>query len=86
MTDYVIRCAAERQSFYQMLARCIVLYDGHYYLNVASVAGDCVDLHDFWTCANNHVDPESALVDNLFATDSCGNLALKIFNQEGARQ
>lgn len=86
MTDYTIRCAQERQSFYQMLARCIVLYNGHYYLNVASVAGDCTDLHDFWTCANNHVDPENALVDNLFATDSCGNLALKIFNQEGARQ
>ena len=82
-TDYQIECTELRQSFYQMLARCIVLYDGYYYLNLASVSGYCEDLHDFWTCSNNHLTPEQALVDNCFAVDSCGNLALKIFNNQG---
>jgi hypothetical protein len=86
MTDYHTECTQEPQTFYQLLARCIVLYNGHYYINTASVTGYCGDLHAFWTCANNHIDPERALVENIFATDSCGNLALKIFNNEGARQ
>lgn len=80
MTDYNRNCSEEAQSFYQMLARCIVSYNGHYYLNVAPVNGSCEDLHAFWTCANNHIDPESALVENVFATDSCGNLAIKLFS------
>jgi hypothetical protein len=83
MTDYVAGCGIDRQSFYQLLARCIVLYNGHYYLNIASVTGSCLDLHPFWTCANNHIDPEMALVENVFATDSCGNLAIKLFNNSG---
>lgn len=83
MTDYTTGCVEEPQTFYQLLARCIVLYDGHYYINVASVNGYCDDLHDFWTCANNHIDPERALVENVFAVDDCGNLALKIFNNQG---
>jgi hypothetical protein len=86
MTDFNTSCFQGPQSFYQLLARCVVYYDGHYYLNTASVTGYCADLHDFWTCANNYIDPERALVENLFATDSCGHLALKIFNNEGARQ
>jgi hypothetical protein len=83
MTDYHTECTEYPQSFYQLLARCIVLYNGHYYINTASVTGYCDDLHDFWTCSNNHITPERALVENLFATDSCGNLALKIFNNDG---
>ena len=83
MTDYHTECNDMPQTFYQLLARCIGEYDGHYYINTASVTGYCDDLHDFWTCANNHIDPERALVENVFATDSCGNLALKIFNNEG---
>lgn len=82
-TDYNTPCAEFPLSFYQLLAQCIVLYDGHYYINTASVTGYCDDLHAFWTCANNHIPPERALVENVFATDSCGNLALKIFNNEG---
>jgi len=85
-TDYGVACTETRQSFYQMLARCIVLYDGHYYLNLASVTGYCDDLHAFWTCSNNHLSPEQALVDNVFATDSCDNLAVKIFNNQGEGQ
>ncbi|HEY5139285.1 MAG TPA: hypothetical protein VIJ25_08225 [Methylococcales bacterium] len=83
MTDYNVGCGELGQSFYQMLARCIVKYSGHYYLNVASVSGNCDDLHAFWTCANNQLSPESALVNSLFATDSCGHLAVKLFNNQG---
>ena len=86
-TDYHTECTEAPESFYELLARTIVLYDGHYYINVASVTGYCDDLHAFWTCANNHIPPERALVENVFATDSCGNLALKLFNNDGeARQ
>ncbi len=85
MTDYHTECVDMAQSFYQLLARCIVLYDGHYYLNVAYVRDYCDDLIAFWTCAINHIEPERALVENVFATDSCGNLALKIFNNAGSR-
>jgi hypothetical protein len=83
MTDYNTQCTEAPESFYELLARCIVLYNGDYYINIASVSGYCDDLLDFWTCANNHIDPERALVENVFATDSCGNLALKVFNNQG---
>jgi hypothetical protein len=85
MTDYHTECTEYPQSFYQLLARCIIKVSGHYYINTASVTGYCSDLHDFWTCINNHITPERALVENVFATDSCGNLALKIFNNQGGR-
>jgi hypothetical protein len=81
MSDYHTECTEAPESFYELLAQCIVLYNGHYYLNVAAVTGDCDDLHAFWTCANNHIDPERALVENVFCTDSCGNMALKLFGQ-----
>ena len=83
MTDYHTECTDLPETFMELLARCIVLYDGHYYINVAIVTGYCDDLLAFWTCANNHIEPERALVENVFATDSCGNLALKIFNNAG---
>jgi hypothetical protein len=85
MTDYHTECTELPETFYELLARCIVLYDGHYYINCAFVSGYCDSLYDFWTCANNHIDPERALVENVFATDSCGNLALKLFNNAGER-
>lgn len=85
MTDYHTACTALPETFYELLARCIVLYDGHYYINVAFVEGYCDNLLDFWTCANNHIDPERALVENVFATDSCDNLALKLFSNAGER-
>jgi hypothetical protein len=83
MTDYNINCAELNQSLYQLLARCIVLYSDHYYLNVANVTGSCADLHAFWTCANNNMDPESALINTIFCTDSCGHLAIKLFTNQG---
>jgi hypothetical protein len=83
MTDYHTECTEFPESFYELLARCIVLYDGHYYINVAGVSVYCDDLLAFWTCANNHIEPERALVENVFCTDSCGNLALKLLNNAG---
>ena len=82
-TDYYTPCAATPETFMELLARCIVLYDGHYYLNVAYVTDNCDDLTAFWDCDNNHITPERALVENVFATDSCGNLALKVFYNSG---
>mgnify|MGYP006921340506 CR=1 FL=1 len=83
MTDYHTECNDMPQSFYQLLARCLVTYDGHVYINTASVTGFCDDLSDFWTCAISHIDPERALSENIFAVDECGNLALKVFNNAG---
>ena len=83
MEDYHTECNDIPQTFYQLLARCLVTFEGHVYINTASVTGYCDNYHDFWTCANNHIDPERALVENVFAVDDCGNLALKIFNNEG---
>lgn len=85
-TDYNTECTEYPQSFYQLLARCIVLYNGAYMLNVAKVSGYCDDLTAFWTCSNNHLPPERALVENVFATDSCGHLAVKWFNNQGEAQ
>lgn len=83
MTDYHTECTESPETFYELLARCLVTYDGHVYINTASVTGNCDDLHDFWTCALGHIDPERALVENVFTVDDCDNLALKIFNNEG---
>jgi hypothetical protein len=84
-TDYHTECTQQPESFYELLARCIVLYDGHYYLNLDYVNSNCDDLTAFWTCSNNHIDPERALVENVFAVDECGNLALKVFYSLGQR-
>jgi hypothetical protein len=84
-TDYHTECTAMPESFIELLARCIVLYDGHYYLNLAYVSNSCDDLVPFWTCDNGHIEPERALVENVFATDECGNLALKVYYNTGLR-
>lgn len=87
ITDYNTQCTESPESFYELLARTIVLYNGHYYLNTATVTDNCEELHAFWTCSNNHIDPERALVENVFGTDDCGNLVLKLFTNQGeARQ
>ena len=84
-TDYHTPCAATPETFIQLLARCIVLYDGHYYINLDYVNDACDDLVAFWTCANNHIEPERALAENVFAVDECGNLALKVYYNSGER-
>ena len=82
-TDYHTECAALPETFIELLARCIVLYDGHYYLNFIWVSSACDDLLPFWTCSNNHIEAERALVENVFAVDECGNLALKVIYNSG---
>lgn len=85
LIDYHTECNDMPQSFYQLLARCIVTYEGHTYLNVAYVVGSCDNLSDFWTCNNGHIPPERALVENVFAIDECNNLVLKIYYSTGRR-
>jgi len=85
-TDYSTSCGELPQSFIQMLANCIVGYNGHYHLNLIGTTDDCDDLTDFWTCANNGIEPERALVENLFALDECGRLGLKVFVNQGEGQ
>lgn len=82
-TDFSTPCTSNPETFMELLARCIVLYDGHYYLNVAYVTNVCDSLTAFWDCDNNHTPPERALVENVFATDECGNLALKVYYNTG---
>jgi len=74
-----------------MLAACIVGYDDlagvrHYYLNVIGTTENCDDLEDLMNCDRNSIDPERMLVENLFATDECGHLALKMLANSGSNQ
>jgi len=84
-TDYHTPCAATPETFIELLARCIVLYDGHYYLNLNYVSANCDDAVAFWDCDNGHIEPERALAENVFAEDECGNLALKVYYNTGER-
>jgi len=81
--DYKTECGVLPLSFYQMLALCIVWEDGHWKINTIEEYDYCDDLESFWTCDNNHIDPESALVENIFAYDECGHLAIKTFINQG---
>lgn len=84
-TDYHTECTGQPESFIELLARCIVLYNGHYYINLVYYTNNCDELLDFWTCSNNHIDPDRALAENVFCTDECGNLALKVYYNLGVR-
>jgi hypothetical protein len=78
-TDYSTPCGELPQSFFQMLANCIVEYDGHCMLNAIYCFDSCDDLTPCITCDEQSIDPERLLVNKLFALDECGNLALKLF-------
>ena len=84
-TDYSTACGELPQTFLQMLANSLVTYDGHVHLNLIVSLDNCDDLTDFWTCANQNLDPERALVENAFALDECGRLGLKVFYNQGAQ-
>lgn len=77
-TDYNVDCFEISQSFIQLLARCLVSYEGIIYLNVLPVSDGCQSMDDFWTCNNNHIAPHEALIDNVFAVDACDHFAIKI--------
>jgi hypothetical protein len=91
-TDYSTACGDLPQSLIQMLANCIVGYpcdlagNIQYRLNLIPIIDDCDDLTDFWTCNNNNLDPERALVENIFALDECGRLGIKVFVNLGEGQ
>lgn len=95
-TDYSTPCGTMPRSIWQMLADCMVNYPGCNiagtpvtFLNVISVTGYCDDLTSFWSCAIQGVDDaqaQRALVENLFAMDDCGNLAIKLFLNQGTEQ
>ena len=86
--DFSTPCGVVPVSIVQMLAACIVGYHDiagimHYRLNVLEVTGDCDDLHDLVDCNTNAIEPERLLVENIFALDECGRIAIKIFNNSG---
>lgn len=85
-TDYSTPCGELPQSFLEMLANCLFTVNGHVHLNVITVSANCDDLTTFWTCANNGIEPERALVENLFALDECGNMGIKMVTNLGAAQ
>lgn len=51
---------------------------GDTYLNTICYYVDCEDSTSPFTCDMNITDHEQWCADNFFATDSCGNLGLKI--------
>jgi hypothetical protein len=83
-TDYSTPCGAAPLSLIQMLAACMrIAADGTVRLNTISVSGAATALSPFWTCDNNGVDPERAMVENLFALDDDSQLALKLYDNTG---
>lgn len=80
MSDVKTACGSMPLTFLQMLASSIIIDgNGVKRLNVIEQTGTCAGLEMFLNCTNGDKDPERTLVENLFATDSCGNLGLKIF-------
>ena len=56
--------------------------NGTAFLNIVLVTPESCQCDPFLDCDKNHMSPEEVAV-NLFATDNCGNLALKIGNCDG---
>jgi len=83
-TDYSTECGSLPLSFIQMLAACIVGYDGHYYLNILGTSEHCDDLDDLVDCNTNQIESERLLVENVFALDECGRLGLKMLWNQGS--
>lgn len=90
-TDFSTPCGNVPLTFIQMLAACIVGYDDaegnrHFYLNVIGTSEHCDDLEALVDCNINAIEPERLLVENLFALDECGNLALKMLANQGSNE
>jgi len=82
-TDFAPDCGFEKQSLVQMLANCLIVHEGHVYLNLIPRADYCDDITSFIDCDNNHIDPEDLITGNAFALDECGHLGLKVFYNNG---
>ena len=65
---------------YKCLPKTIVLYDGHYRLNAVFDGDKCTEITSLLSCANNEIEAERMLVQNLFATDDCGHVLIKLFS------
>lgn len=85
-TDYNTQCTEAPESFYELLAQCLVTYAGTVWINIVAAGAACDELHAFWTCNNGHIEPERAIAENFFAKDACGNMALKWFTNTGERK
>ena len=72
-------CNDPIQSFIQMLARTIVTYSGTNMINAVIDADSCAEVSPLLDCVVNQIDSERLLVENVFATDDCGNLLIKFF-------
>ena len=68
----------------QALSACLVTSGSTVYLNAIEATGTCDDLTSFWTCDNNGLDLERAIVENAFTLDDCGNMAIKIYKNTGS--
>lgn len=75
-------------TFFQMLASTLIKVTcdentDQVRLNLIPQFGYCDHITSFWTCDNNSIPPERALVENAFALDECGNLGLKVYVNYG---
>lgn len=76
-------CGIMPATFLELLAASVRVDDnGVAFLNVTLVTPESCQCDPFMDCDKNHMSPEE-VVANLFATDNCGNLALKIGNCDG---
>jgi hypothetical protein len=90
-TDYSTACGELPQSFFQMLANSVVSHvdeqgHTHCYLNVLYATDNCSDMDSCFDCDHQGEDPETFLVNHLFALDECGRLGIKMLLNIGSRQ
>lgn len=90
-TDYSTECGQIKQSFFQMLANSVVSSvddqgHTHCYLNLLYDGEWCDDLGTCFDCDRQGEDPETFLVNNLFALDECGHLGMKVVLNYGSGQ
>jgi hypothetical protein len=77
-TDYG-DCGELPQSFIRMLARTIRTYNSINRINAVIETDACTAVTALLDCDMNLIESETLLVNNLFATDDCGNLLVKFF-------
>jgi hypothetical protein len=75
-------CGDMPLTFFQALASCAVTYSGVTMLNTITAEASCEDADSAHACDDTMFDPEKYCVDKFFGVDSCGRLALKIFNSQ----
>lgn len=73
-------CQVMHGTFFEKLASSVRVdpVTGDKYLNTICYYVDCEDAESPFTCDMNITDHEQWCADNLFGTDSCGHLGLKM--------